>query len=223
MVRLTDGDFDALLKRAAEKCMEDDVALYRSVGTDGSVGKLLSCPEKTKKSNIFYSLRKTVKVASLVLVCTLAVTAAVTMSVKAIREKVTSAVVSWFDGYADVEYEAPEEKSPREFIIMMPTYIPDGYELDAEKIDDGSYTCTYTDMNGNSIFYSQFSGMVSTSVDAEDGCTNSLIMLHDNQPAELFRYDDGRVIIIWQSEYHFSLYSYNVPVESMIRLAESIK
>ncbi len=214
-------EFEKKLRAAVGKCLEEDEAMFRSLESQETP---ILRTKRTERRNTMSTLKKTVKVASLVLVCTSAVTAAVTMSVKAIREKVTSAVVSWFKGYAIVEYEEPDHDSIEKIKIMKPTCVPERYDIITENRNDFGYECGYSDKNGNTLLYEQAAIPAITSVESDNGCKESTITLDGGQEAELFTYDSGRYILIWyDGKNYFYIRSNGLSYDELMSFVEGLE
>ena len=216
-------EFEKKLRAAAGKCLEEDETKFRSLESQETP---ILRTKRTERRNTMSTLKKTVKVASLVLVCTLAVTAAVTMSVKAIRVKVTNAVVSWYKNYATVEYEGTDTNtiSTEKIKVMKPTCVPERYRLTRKFANEHLFTCDYIDKDSNELLYRQTNSASVISVETYNRCKESTISLSDEQQAELFTYDNGKYILTWyDGENYFYIESNELSYDELILFAESLE
>ena len=96
------------------------------------------------------------RVAS-ILIALLVATTTVTVSVKALREKVIEFFTEVFDTHTVVTFVDDKQDVPVEiaFEPHKPSYIPNGYVVETEEYLNTSYRVTYITGNGNRIVYRQ--------------------------------------------------------------------
>lgn len=222
--------FNILMKLAVDKCMEDEIAEFDALDTSDVI-----VPEKTKRK-VMNSLRmnclreslgvkilKRVMVACLVMVT---VMFTVAMSIKPIRAAFWEAVVTWYENYISIRYEANETDYPK--LIekrIMPQSLPSGWRIDVLDESDASVNYLITGTNGEIIYYDQIA------IDNEEiwfnnkGAVEEKVFIDDNE-AYIYSYRDGESTeynVIWRDEYIFILSSEHVSKEILIQIAETIK
>ena len=145
----------------------------------------------------------------------------ITMSVKAYRIRFLDAVKKIYEDYIEIRY-APTE-TDEEYHIYSFSYIPDGYTLIEEDIEDIFATYSYENERGKQIYMNQYVAGISTVLlDSEyDTETNYNI---DEYLLKIQKYKDGAKNVYYEyGEYVFLMTFDDLSDTEIIKMVESLK
>ena len=148
----------------------------------------------------------------------------VTMGVDAIREKVFSYIETVYDSYTSKRFFV-EEAGMGKFVPMYPTYIPEGYEMSIEDVEEDGLFLSYETKDGkNCILISQ------------DLIYDQMHYTYDNEyvqeytyqiqevEAKIGRKSDGTIRVRWEKNGIIYLVSAtNLPEDDVIKVCELLK
>ena len=121
-------------------------------------------------------------------------------------QKIVDFFVTVFDGYSRVEQSVQTEEYPQSIEeIMIPTVMPEGYELTEQFTNEFSVRMKWGNINGERITFSQtiISGIF-YAIDNEDGAYVKM----DVGEYEILKYFHGELhTYVWRDEYQFSIMS----------------
>lgn len=228
-LKLSDTNFDILMKLAVNKCMEDEIALFDSLDTsDTAVSqktrrKVMNTLRQQKLQNsAWMQIVKRTAVACLVII-TIAFTSA--MCIQPIRAGLWNAILTWYEECIGITFEKEEDAEYPTIIEerIVPETLPDGWTI--EQLDGSKFGYDYmlTGPSGEIVLYMQ--GLVDGQevwFDNTD-CEISTILLHDQTEAYWIHYADGSNTITWKGQYIFTLAGLDVSKEILVEIAEAIK
>lgn len=230
MARINDFELGIAIKIAAKRCLDAEVSEFMALNTENTtvaprVEKRVS---RKLRSDEWKPLRHvsalTLKYAVIALVCTVSVFFAFSMTVTPVRAAFFGAIITWYEEYIDVRYESDgNENTNEEMIVKKPTYIPDGWSIIEENTSEFVYYCTLTNSSDGSVNYTQNTNYEDGFWIDNDAHEEEIVYLkNDTVEANLFIYEDGRLVLFWKDEYLFSFVAFNTELEDLIMIAEGI-
>lgn len=170
--------------------------------------------EKTKKA----ARRITVAAASVLLVAVLS-TVVLYNTVEAFRVKVVDYTINILDiGEGSIVSIKSNEENGSTAIV--PTWLPEGYEVTKDRYDDTIRLTSYT--NGNDIMRYSINDIGTLAVDTE-GSLNSYETSINNLNAIIVFKEDG-ITLYWfdfERNIQYGLWADNLDAETLMRIAES--
>lgn len=162
------------------------------------------------------------RVAS-ILIALLVVTATVTFSVKALREKVIEFFAEVFGTHTVVTFVDDAEKVTENVVFenRAPSYIPAGYDLETEEHLNVSYRVTYINDNGERIVYRQrWKDSSEMILDTENvqSCEITVGSCHG-----ITYISKGTTFITFADEEYVYTLSGVLSVETLMKISESIE
>lgn len=161
------------------------------------------------------------RVAS-ILIALLIATTTVTVSVKALREKVIEFFTEVFDTHTAVTFvdETPDVPDEIAFEPRKPSYIPEGYVIEQEIKSSTMYVVLWADEKNNQVCYRQLQKeSIEIYVDTEESIYTQ-IKINENSgitySSKGFNY-----LMFWDDCYTYTL-SGTVMLEKLVKVAESI-
>ena len=154
------------------------------------------------------------------------------MTVEAVREEVIRVVTEWFEQFTNVRFVNESEDSGNEDIdlnktgIMLPSYIPRGYELVEADRTFASLMVIYEGANGDVLIYDQYvhENDDSISIDNERHTLEQVLI---NGYASILAMPDEAetqsVILIWQDDIYTYFISGTLDRATIIAIAESLE
>lgn len=218
--------FNVALKLAAREVVADDALMLDSLETTNvTVG---SGTKRRIKRALRYAENDSHKIPiwkQIVAACIIVfvVSVGVAMSMPDVRAALWDAIVAWFDDYMSIVFESNNSENVPEKIekIVLPSYIPDGYEIDNifESTNIGYYQIKSS--SGERAYYYQMSMGSEMLVDNTDVKISS-ITLNGDISATLFVYKNGERSITWTDDYAYALESTDLSLKELIKIAESV-
>ncbi len=145
-------------------------------------------------------------------------------SVKALREPFISFVVRTYEKFTSI-FVDKDTVEPRaastDFEIMLPTYIPEGYEMEEIVRDADVCMCLFVNDNGKEIFFTQhFNDSALTTIDTEKVIYEQIII--NSVDGLFYTNKDISCIVFGNEKYSFNI-SGDLSKKELIKIAESIK
>ncbi len=141
------------------------------------------------------------------------------------RKQIGSFVETIFDEWIRVDFEddSGEYINVIEDVYEL-SFIPEGYELDVESVDDVGVTYIYYDENNNFIMYDQTPLGASNTLDI-DNDTNEVSVFEHNEIEIYVRVNETTRHYIWRDEnYMMSLVCSNIIQENeVLKIIDGIK
>ncbi len=178
--------------------------------------KLLSLQKKS-----YYRLINTVgkKVAVIIVAVIIGLTAT-TFSVKALREAVLEFITETHKKYTKVSTNIVQQPQ-NGFEKTAPQYIPEGYVLKYEENYGTTYQITYMDDEKNTIDYDQSVTFGATLHVNTEGVDYEIIKINSLEGIAYVK--NGFSCIVFADETYFYSLLGKVPMEELIKMAESIE
>lgn len=138
------------------------------------------------------------------------------------REKIADFWVTAFDRYDKLEIDDIGEDFPRTIDeVYIPTYVPEGYELEYEQIDLFKVHMLWKN-NDDYLMYTQ------TTIYGNDNMLDNemgkYVPLKQNGQIVFYRSCNDQQIFIWTNEYKFRLISSKeILVEDLLKFFENIR
>ena len=176
--------------------------------------------EKKAKTNPFNVLIKCVSYAA----CIMVAVAVCAMTAQATRGDLEGVYFKTYDGYDEFYFDKTEPISPSEFVLMLPSYIPEGFELETTDVDSDSIFNIYENEDGDFVVFSQCHiSNLNFSSDNELIVESELIYLNGVQEAMYKRRKRIDTSIYFKFENYFFRINSTLPKEELIKVAESIE
>ncbi len=140
-------------------------------------------------------------------------------SVKSLREPFIDFVVKTYEKFTSLFVD--KEDYTTEFKVMLPQYIPEGYELEeVPQTDEKAYMCRYVNNNGEIINYIQsINGYYQITVDTEKTTHEKIFV--NSIDAVYYTNKNKNCLVLGNGTYTFSISGY-ISKEELIKIAESI-
>lgn len=225
-----DVNFPVLVKLAVQENMEKEITDFDALD-DSEITVSAKAVRKFNNRLLFQKIReakillymKRITVAVMVVVT---VTFAGAMCIQPVRAAFWDAVITWCERYLIVQLAEDEAKEYPQTIEkrMLPAYLPEGWVIEVFIEDETRGLYELIGPEGEYIGYDQkvFSPDSPTWYDNTD-CSVSEITIKDDISACLLTYGDGRFTLSWVDEYEFHLQADPMPLEELLRIAESIQ
>lgn len=233
MTRINDFEFNIAMKIAANRCLAADVSEFMALDTEDTV----VAPHVEKrvvrklKSDEWKDVRrisvKALKYAVIALVSAVSLFFGVSMSIQPVRAAFFRAIVTWYEDYVRVTYEANEPAAANyedDFVTAKVGYLPEGWSITHEHTKYGIYSCDITNSDIGVIRYTQNKDLDNGINIDNDVVWQEIIMLKDDTiEADLFILEDGEYVLIWKDKYMYKLEGENAEVYELIMIAEGIE
>lgn len=144
-------------------------------------------------------------------------------SVKALREPFINFVVQTYEKFTSI-FVQKSDITPTdaniEFEIMLPQYIPEGYEVKKTNIDGNALMYTYTNTNGNKLTFMQnINNYWKTVIDTENICYKAVRI--NKYEGVCYTNKDLNCLVFGNEIYTFHI-SGCISKGELIKIAESI-
>lgn len=233
MTRINDFELNIAMKIAANRCLAADVSEFMSLDTEDTV----VAPHVEKrvvrklKSDEWKDVRrisvKALKYAVIALVSAVSLFFGVSMSIQPVRAAFFRAIVTWYEDYVRVTYEASEADAVNyedDFVTAKVGYLPEGWSITHEHTRKGLYSCDITDSDSGFIRFTQYRDLENGVGVDNNVVEQEIIMIKDDMlEANLFILEDGEYVLIWKDKYMYKLEAENAEMYELILIAEGIK
>lgn len=179
---------------------------------------------KTKLKKVYNKLiqTKAQKVAAIIIILAISMTM-LTVSVEAFRVRVFNMILEQREKYLEIrlDEEEPMEgvKGNKQEEHYIPSYIPDGFELESEGGSGETATLIYKNKNNQTILFDQAPHGTVYQIDSEDAIRED-IKINGFKGISLTKGD--RITLYWNNgETSFIIIS-DIEFQELIRMAESI-
>lgn len=132
----------------------------------------------------------------------------------------------WFPEYTDYIFRSEQ---PGEAARWRPAYLPEGYTLtDTFEVALGVGDLTYEDESGHRLYFCYQTAMIGAGFGIDNEHSDLTIAWVNGIPADLYisNTEDRPHHLIWSTpdeQAAFHLMAYDLPVEELIRMAESVE
>ena len=232
MTRINDFEFNIAMKIAANRCLAADVSEFLALNTEDTVvdpGVEKRVVRKLKFDewkNVRRVSTKALKYAVIALMSAVSLFFGVAMTIQPVRAAFFGAIVTWYEDYVRVTFEAGEPNEVNAENELVPAklgYLPEGWSITSEHSSDSLYSCDITNTNDRVIRFTQSKDLENGSGIDNDTYEQEIIMIkNDTVEANLFILEDG-FVLIWKDEYMYRLESENAEMFELIMIAESIE
>lgn len=164
------------------------------------------------------------KVAAAVFAVVISLTFGALMSVEASRtriiEIITNVLRDAISLHLSVDNGAPNDRVLRP---ITPTYVPEGYCLGEEEIDDSGYAIHYEDKNGNVIDYMQDLLRAGTIVQDTEDVYMKTVKIGSQEIQVIEKPSKDYCTAYWyDNNYFYWVSGSNIESDELIKMAESI-
>jgi len=220
--------FDALLKTAAEEalrremddmpsCEELDKLYAPSAEMDKKINNMIgrrTAARQIKKAAITFGK------AAAVLCVVLVVSAAALMSVEASRNYIFNAVIHWGEKSAFIRFTADDTQSK----WYKLGYVPEGFSLQDEVVNDVAKVSFYSDENGTDIVFQQMAAEASNLQVDNERKDYKPVMINGK---EAYLFEDKNVddanILVWNERSIAFMLSATLDPDLLIEIAENVE
>lgn len=138
------------------------------------------------------------------------------------REKIADFWVTAFDKYDKLEIDDIGEDFPRTIEeVYIPTYVPEGYELEYEQMDSLKVHMIWKN-NSDYIIYTQT--LIPKNRNVFDNEVGEYTVMHYGDQTVFRRLRNNRQIYIWVNEYKFRLaFSEGLADEKILKIIKNIQ
>ncbi len=227
--RIDEMHFKLALKQAVTKWIDEEI--YKTDITPDTQIELIDekrmdslwekVKRKSKRSNAI--IMKVLKYAAMLLICFSLIGATVVISVPTVRAQVKNVIVQIYENYITLNHKQDENKEYPTRIEkeMLPSYLPEGWTIECVVKNDAHCVYRMKANNNEEIVYSQNIYNAEKLLD-NDAMTEIIVMINDNE-GFLYEYSDGRERLLWTNEYSLELKYENIDINTIIKIAESVK
>ncbi len=219
------ADFKIAMKLAAMMSLDDMTAEYEGLDLS-DVNLNEKTARKIRRASKMSRFRESCRALSLnkvavavLLAGTILFTAV--MCIQPVRAALWDVIVTWYEDYISMTFEAPAEYPKIIEQVKMPE-VPDGWKIDIIDEDKISVAAEIIGPKEEVIIYQQ---RVYTDDEIwvdNTGCSIDEIELENDIKAYLYSYEDGRCYIFWVNDYEFSIVGDNITSEKLIEMANSV-
>ena len=229
MERISEENFNLLLRLATNQSMDADMELFDSLDTSD-----ITFNEKAEK-RILRAIRHgntaavrkkwlnaIQRVAAVVLIVTTTFFA-MAMCIEPVRAAFINAIVTWYEDYVSIWFGEKDADAPKtiekEYTIAN---LPDGWTM--EKISEDSLSVVHMlyGPDGEMVVFQQSVQTGSDIFYDSTDCSESTSVLESGITVTVLEYEDGRVCLVWRADYEFSLTGDNVSLISLINLGNNL-
>lgn len=145
------------------------------------------------------------------------------MSVEASRTRIIEAVTKIFSDYTSLRISADGGRSDRVLRPIAPTYVPEGYEVKEEEINNMSHWIHYENDAGMALDYTQ--DLLSAGVnifDTEDAYTGT-VMIGEREVQIILKESKNMCQVYWYDDSYFYWFDGELGLkEEILKMAESM-
>lgn len=226
--RFDDEIFIALFRKGAHEYLENDLIGDLSERKDKMESGLSEAAEKKIKKMINQAIRKEKnrrivkrfpRIVAIVLIV-IVICSITVMSVEAFRVPFLNLFVRTEEKITDIEFDQDQANDDVDSLTDMFGYIPDGYELTFDDMQEQDTTFIFTNEREESIFINKFNGKGNYGVDTE-GAEYDEIMINEYQG--FYSIKNGLATLVFtKNGYAYSI-SASIDLTEIIKIAENIK
>ena len=225
--RIDEMHFKLALKQAVTKWIDEEI--YKTDITPDTQIELIDekrmdslwekVKRKSKRSNAI--IMKVLKYAAMLLICFSLIGATIVISVPTVRAQIKNVIIEVYEKSFGLNFEPNETKPICIEKKMLPTYIPDNWTMECRYSNNMSISYMLTGQKEEQIYFTQSVSGFDSFVENDDVKKENIII--NEKDGILFRYPDGRIILIWSYDYVFKINAMNVDLDIVIKIAESVK
>ena len=227
--RVDEMHFKLALKQAVTKWIDEEI--YKTDITPDTQIELIDekrmdslwekVKRKSKRSNAI--IMKVLKYAAMLLICFSLIGATIVISVPAVRAQVENVIVQIYENYITLNHKQDENKEYPKSIEknLLPSYLPDGWTIENVTKNDITGVYIMTTNEGEEIIYKQETYDTNILLDNKE-MSKKAVMIKNNEGI-LYEYNNGINVLLWTDEYVYSLQYENIDIDTIIKIAESIK
>lgn len=218
-----DERFLTYLKAAADRCIEADtqeadriLPCPISARTDSKMREMVSTGKVSHDHRHTILLWQKTAVACLLL-------CVVGLCIQPVRAALMGLVTNGYEDHISVSFAVEEVAEYPTYIEkhIVPTTLPEGWTMEELSVDIASGVYALYDTEGNVMYYEQRPYGGETWYDNTD-ITLQEMYLSNGYTGYLFTYADGTMILTWLGKYEYSILGYDVTLEDLLRIANSI-
>ena len=164
--------------------------------------------------------KRALRAAAVALLVAAGVILAAVLSVEASRVK----LVEWFkkvaEEYTMLQFEPKEQNTDNEFVIKLPEYVPEGYQLDNQIKTEIGYRYFYRTDGGMEIMYRQ--GRITAGgilLDTEDAKTSTVRI---GEWEAMLVEKNGYAQLVWNDDQYLYFLSGNIDTKELLKMARSL-
>jgi len=175
---------------------------------------------KSKRSNAI--IMKVLKYAAMLLICFSLIGATIVISVPTVRAQIKNVIIEVYEKSFGLNFEPDETKPTYIEKKMLPTYIPDNWTMECRYSHTQSVSYILKSPKNESIYFHQNTHAFDVSLENDNYVIKENIRIN-NVDGFLFKYPDGRIVLIWTDDYLFNIRIDNADIDEVIKIAESVK
>lgn len=176
--------------------------------------------KKEKRSPFIESFISYGKRAGVVLFIVISVAFATTMSVEAYRVRFFEVITRVWEEFTSITFKSEKEIIDRKLIAINPDYIPEGFSILEEDVNDYVNTVIYENESNEEIIYEQ--SLISNGeiiFDTEDVEVETMNI--ENQTINFFT-NKGVSQIYWNDDLYIYTLNSAIDIEETLKMAKSI-
>lgn len=238
---MNDSQFDELLQKIIPiACYEECCQLEQAMLLEGEhtfsknfekkMKILLKKQKRSKKQQANLQRRTRLKPRYLLVAILLFILSSITvLACEPIRESLRHMIYTIYDEYILLEKEEKNEADTlkennvsHSIVLLRPTYIPDGYELEEELIDKKSISLLWVDSSDHILAYEQMYMDGNRVYLSSDGKEPASIHIGDID-GKLIMEEDGMHTIFYEKNNYLFVLSGTLPADELIQILTSIE
>lgn len=227
-IQVTDEVLYRCMPKLEEKLLdelpeEEDIHIEFSKEFDKQMEKLIRRAKQREQYHV--PVTTWGRMAAMVAVVIIGLMTA-TLSVEANREKLYDFIKKVYETYTETSYSSDEDKAGK-FVPLYPEYIPEGYELAIEEVDDIFVTLNYEYEDENSV---------ESIVIRQDQVINGMVVAEDNEyvkiepcnvrgeKGQVCYKKDGVIRVLWKTSNTLYMVSgTDMSKEELLKICESLE
>lgn len=200
-----------------DKCRNENITASKTL--QNRIESLLNKDERHR--NLITALKTIRRIA----VCVMSAIVAfilIGMCIRPLRENVINAIWTWYNDYIKVEYSS-EKEDTENYLQKRVTYLPDGYKLKEEHVENDSYFAIFSN-DSELLFYDEnYSNNSVLNIDNTDVTKTEVYINGIKGVCVCYNKKDVYNILYWNEDGITYTISSLLPQDEMLLIAKGVK
>ena len=177
---------------------------------------------KSRHPKLHYQFMRTGGRAAVIVILIFAATAALTVSVKAIKQfRIRISDRIWHQGYVEERYSVSRESGET---MKQLTYVPEGYELKSDEKKENTWAQHYENQDGKRIVLMESYIDDGTAVNRDSEFQNVEYKIVRECDVMIGEKEEGEISCFWmEGDIYYTLLSEDVSKQEMVKMIENMQ